>query len=196
VFERVKAERTRRQPDADFLCVEPVTAAAYGIPAETLRYGEVLAQDHNRVSLDRQRTDAWGLPIAHIDCRWGENERRMVAHMQARMQAVVASAGGRIAPLTDLFVFPLLEPLVKGSLAVAPEAPPPGYSIHELGGAPMAARDDGGVVNPWNQLWRTPNLLVTDGSCWPSAGWQSPTLTEMAITWRACAAAAAAMRRH
>ncbi|WP_411876191.1 GMC oxidoreductase [Vulcanococcus limneticus] len=158
-------------------------------------HGEVLAQDHNRVSLDPQRTDAWGIPIAHIDCRWGENERRMVAHMQARMQAVVASAGGQIAPLTDLFLFPLLEPLVKGSLAVAPDAPPPGYYIHELGGAPMAERDDAGVLNPWNQLWRTPNLLVTDGACWPSAGWQSPTLTEMAITWRACEHAASALRR-
>ena len=38
------AERARRQPDADFLCVEPVTAQAYGIAAGTLRYGEVLAQ--------------------------------------------------------------------------------------------------------------------------------------------------------
>ncbi len=38
------AERARRQPDADFLCVEPVTAAAYGVAAGTLRYGEVLAQ--------------------------------------------------------------------------------------------------------------------------------------------------------
>ena len=38
------AERARRQSDADFLCVEPVTAQAYGIAAGTLRYGEVLAQ--------------------------------------------------------------------------------------------------------------------------------------------------------
>ena len=38
------AERARRQPDADFLCVEPVTAQAYGIAAGALRYGEVLAQ--------------------------------------------------------------------------------------------------------------------------------------------------------
>jgi choline dehydrogenase-like flavoprotein len=146
----------------------------------------VLAERHNRISLDPNRVDAWGLPIAHIDCRWGENEARMVAHMQARMEAVVASGGGRIAPLADLFVMPLVEPLVQGSLALAPDAPPPGYYIHELGGAPMAAHEEAGVLNPWNQLWRTPNLLVTDGSCWPSAGWQSPTLTEMAVTWRAC----------
>jgi choline dehydrogenase-like flavoprotein len=111
------------------------------------------------------------------------------------MQAVVQSAGGRIAPLHDLFVLPLVEPLVRGSLALAPGAPPPGYYIHELGGAAMAAEEQEGVLNRWNQLWRTPNLLVTDGSCWPSAGWQSPTLTEMAITWRACAHAAEALRR-
>jgi acyl-CoA synthetase (AMP-forming)/AMP-acid ligase II len=37
------AERARRQPDAEFLCTEPVTAAAYGIPAGTLRYGDALA---------------------------------------------------------------------------------------------------------------------------------------------------------
>ncbi|MFZ9850394.1 MAG: GMC oxidoreductase [Vulcanococcus sp.] len=158
-------------------------------------HGEVLANDANRVSLDRERCDAWGIPIAHIDCRWGENEARMVAHMQARMQAVVASAGGRIAPLHELFVLPLVEPLLRGSVALGDGAAPPGYYIHELGGAPMAAREEEGVLNRWNQLWRTPNLLVTDGSCWPSAGWQSPTLSEMAITWRACSHAAEALRR-
>ena len=158
-------------------------------------HGEVLSQAHNRVSLDPERCDAWGIPIAHIDCHWGENERRMVEHMQARMGAVVASAGGQIKPLHDLFVLPLLEPLVRNSAALAPGATPPGYYIHELGGAPLAAREGEGVLNRWNQLWRTPNLLVTDGSCWPSAGWQSPTLTEMAITWRACEHAATALRR-
>jgi len=158
-------------------------------------HGEVLSDDRNRISLDPDRVDAWGIPIAHIDCRWGENEARMVAHMQARMQAVVHSAGGRIAPLHELFVLPVVEPWVRGSLALAPEAPPPGYYIHELGGAAMAEREEEGVLNRWNQLWRTPNLLVTDGSCWPSAGWQSPTLSEMAITWRACAHAADGLRR-
>ena len=158
-------------------------------------HGEVLAHPENRVSLDGSRSDAWGLPIPHIDCRWGPNEAAMTAHMQARMEAVVAAAGGRMRPIEELFVLPLLEPLIKGSLAVRPEAPPPGYYIHELGGARMAETPEGGVLNPWNQCWGAPNVLVTDGACWPSAGWQSPTLTEMAITWRACEAAAARMGR-
>ncbi|MFY8149391.1 MAG: GMC oxidoreductase, partial [Prochlorococcaceae cyanobacterium] len=158
-------------------------------------HGEVLAEEHNRVSLDPELRDAWGLPAAHIDCRWGGNEERMVAHMHRRMEAAVASAGGTIRPLEDLFVLPLVEPLVKKGAAFAAGAAPPGYYIHELGGARMAAREAEGVVNRWNQWWRTPNLLVVDGACWPSAGWQSPTLTEMAITWRACSAAAERLAR-
>ena len=153
-------------------------------------HGEVLSRPGNRVSLHPERRDAWGIPIAHIACRWGANEQQMVRHMQERMQAVVSSGGGRIAPLADLFKLPLIEPLVMGSQAMAPGAAPPGYYIHELGGAPMAAREDEGVLNHWNQLWRTPNLLVCDGSAWPSAGWQSPTLTTMALAWRACTHAA------
>jgi choline dehydrogenase-like flavoprotein len=114
----------------------------------------------------------------------------MVAHMHTRMEEVVGAAGGRIEPVHELFVVPLLEPVLKRSPAVSAAAPPPGYYVHELGGAPMASRPDDGVLDPWNRCWQAPNVLVTDGACWPTAGWQSPTLTEMAVTWRACAAAA------
>jgi choline dehydrogenase-like flavoprotein len=55
----------------------------------------------------------------------------------------------------------------------------------------MAASPEQGVVDRWNRCWQAANLLVTDGACWPSSGWQSPTLTEMAVTWRACERAAA-----
>jgi len=55
------AERARRQPEADFLCVEPVTADAYGIPAGTLRYGEALAQ----VDALRERYAAAGYGHGH-----------------------------------------------------------------------------------------------------------------------------------
>jgi acyl-CoA synthetase (AMP-forming)/AMP-acid ligase II len=55
------AERARRLPKADFLCIEPVTAAAYGIPAGTLHYGEVLAQ----VDALRERYAAAGYGHGH-----------------------------------------------------------------------------------------------------------------------------------
>jgi choline dehydrogenase-like flavoprotein len=158
-------------------------------------HGEVLAEAANGVTLDSSRPDAWGLPTPHIVCRRGPNEQAMVTHMHRRMEAVVAAAGGRISPLEDLFMLPLLEPVLKRGAAVRSEAAPAGYYVHELGGARMAARDQDGVLNGWNQCWRAPNVLVTDGACWPSAGWQSPTLTAMAVTWRACEAAALRLRR-
>jgi choline dehydrogenase-like flavoprotein len=158
-------------------------------------HGEVLAEAANRVTLDSSRPDAWGLPTPHIVCRWGSNEREMVAHMHRRMEEVVAAAGGLIHPLEELYVLPLLEPLVKRGAAVRSEAAPAGYYVHELGGARMAACPEQGVLNAWNQCWQAPNVLVTDGACWPSAGWQSPTLTAMAVTRRACEAAALRLRR-
>jgi choline dehydrogenase-like flavoprotein len=158
-------------------------------------HGEVLPQSTNQVTLNPHQVDAWGLPTPHISLAWGSNETAMVAHMQQRMEAVVAAAGGCVRPIEELFVLPLLEPWIRGSFATRSTAPPPGYYIHELGGARMAAREEDGVLNAFNQCWRAPNLLVTDGACWPSAGWQSPTLTEMAITWRACEAAVARLRR-
>jgi choline dehydrogenase-like flavoprotein len=158
-------------------------------------HGEVLSNPDNRVQLDPSRLDRWGLPVPHIVCRWGANEHAMVAHMQGRMEAVVQAAGGTIRPIEELFRLPLFEPLLKGGVAVAAAAAPPGYYIHELGGARLSRQPEEGVVDPWNRCWGAPNVLVTDGACWPSAGWQSPTLTSMALTWRACLEAAARMRR-
>jgi choline dehydrogenase-like flavoprotein len=160
-----------------------------------IAHGDVQPNPANRVSLNHDQPDAWGLPTPHIACRWGENEARMVAHMHGRMEAVVSAAGGQVAPIEELFVLPLLEPWIRSSLAVGQGPPPPGYYIHELGGAPMAERPERGVVNAFNQCWTAPEVLVVDGACWPAAGWQSPTLTEMAITWRACAAAAERLGR-
>lgn len=162
-------------------------------PGEALGFlighGEVLPTAENRVSLCGDQRDAHGLPIPLIACRWGANERAMVAHMERRMGAVVAAAGGEILPVEDLMVFPLLEPWLKTRPALGSGAAPAGYYIHEVGGAPMAAHEEAGVVDSRNACWRATNVLVTDGACWPSAGWQSPTLTLMALTWRACAGA-------
>ena len=159
-------------------------------PGEALGFlighGEVLPALENRISLCADQRDALGLPLPLITCRWGANEQAMVAHMGARMEAVVAAAGGEILPLEDLVRLPLLEPWIKTSPALGTLSAPPGYYIHEVGGARMASHAEGGVVDPWNACWRAPNVLVTDGACWPSAGWQSPTLTLMALTWRAC----------
>jgi len=158
-------------------------------------HGEVLSDGANHMRLDGGLLDVCGLPTPHIEMRWGANEAAMVAHMQARMEAVVTAAGGTVRPLEDLFLLPVLEPLLRGSAALQSGAAPPGYYIHELGGARLSRAPEQGVLDPWHRCWQASNVLVTDGASWPSAGWQSPTLTSMALTWRACQAAVSRMRR-
>ena len=81
---------------------------------------------------------------------------------------------------------PLVESFLDKAVALKEEAPPPGYYIHEVGGAPMGEDEENSVLDRFNRLWRCQNVLVVDGACWPTSGWQSPTLTMMAITRRAC----------
>ena len=148
-------------------------------------HGEVIPQASNRVSLSGA-VDRWGVAVPHIDCRWSTNEMAMVAHMRSQMQRCINAAGGEALPLKDLFRLPLIEPLLQGAVALSDGASPPGYYIHEVGGAAMGADPSIGVVDPFNRLWAAPNVLVVDGACWPTSAWQSPTLTMMAITRRAC----------
>jgi len=154
-------------------------------------HGEVARDPANRVSLDPGLDDAWGVPAPHIALRWGPQEQRLVAAMLARIETVTVAAGGQVLPLEDLVRMPLIEPWVRASAAGSPAPGPPGYYIHELGGAPMGDDPATSVLDRWNRCHTCPNLLVTDGASWPGSGWQSPTLTSMALTRRACLAAVA-----
>ncbi|MEC8215022.1 MAG: GMC family oxidoreductase [Cyanobacteriota bacterium] len=148
-------------------------------------HGEVLPRADNRVTLS-ERTDRWGVRIPSIACRWSSNELAMVKHMRASIQACIAAAGGEAKSIKDLFHLPLVESLLGGAVALSEVAAPPGYYIHEVGGAAMGRSETSSVVDSSNRLWRAPNVLVVDGACWPTSAWQSPTLTMMALSRRAC----------
>jgi choline dehydrogenase-like flavoprotein len=148
--------------------------------------GEVLPQANNRVQLDLNQRDAWGIPTAHIDFTWSDNEYRMLAHMKQQIQDLVATAGGRCLRPSELVRAPFMAGVLSQVEERSMTAARPGYYIHEVGGAPMGSDPQHSVVNSLNQCWDAPNVLVVDGACWPTSGWQNPTLTEMAITARAC----------
>lgn len=140
-------------------------------------FGEVLSNPENRVTVDPDRTDAWGIPVAHIECTYGENERRMAADQIACQREMAAAAGFEVT-------------------GVYPDLGTPGLSIHELGTARMGADPAGSVLDSHNRSWDVPNLLVTDASCFPSSGSQNPTLTMMALTVRACESLAQKLGRR
>ncbi|KGG15123.1 MULTISPECIES: GMC oxidoreductase [unclassified Prochlorococcus] len=148
-------------------------------------HGEVLAYEENKVTLTN-KSDQFGLPIPHINCKWKENELRMVNHMNKTIEKCISCSGGEVTPFKDLVRIPFLSQISEKAFALQNSPPPPGYYIHEVGGAPMGSKEDNSVLDKWNRLWKCKNVQIVDGACWPTSAWQSPTLTMMAITRRAC----------
>ena len=148
-------------------------------------HGEVLPNINNTVSLSKS-TDQYDIAIPHISIIWRENEKQMVKEMNRIIELIINSGDGTIIPANEIVNIPFAKQILNKSVAVNNDAPPPGYYIHEVGGAPMGDNKEKSVVDNWNRLWECRNVLVVDGACWPTSSWQSPTLTMMAITKRAC----------
>jgi choline dehydrogenase-like flavoprotein len=130
-------------------------------------FAEMTPRPENRVVLDPQRRDAWGLPVLRILCRHSEAELRLATKQSAALQEV--SEVLRV----DLH-----------RLDTMPAAP--GSAIHECGTARMGTSPATSVLDPNNQCWDAQGLYVTDAASFPSQGLQNPTLTILALTARAC----------
>jgi len=131
-------------------------------------FGECLARRENRVSINKDVVDAWGIPVIHIDMAFGDNERKLVEDMGNTAAEMLEAAGAK-----------------NISVSTGPISTP-GILIHEVGTARMGSDPKTSVLNRFNQAWEVKNLFVTDGACYVSSANQNPTLTMMAITTRAC----------
>jgi choline dehydrogenase-like flavoprotein len=148
---------------------------AWGLSASG--WGETLPHEDNRVTLDPDTRDKWGIPAARIDVRFRENERAMDKDMQVAMAEMLDAAG-----CTNV--------RTHGS------SNPPGHCIHEMGGARMSRSPKDGVTNAYNQVWDAKNVFVTDGACMASSACQNPSITYMALTARAVSHAVELMNRR
>ncbi len=148
-------------------------------------HGEVIPNKKNTITLTN-KTDQFDIHIPHISFIWRENEKNMVSEMNRVIELIINSGDGTVLPINNILNIPFAKKILANSVAIQDEAPPPGYYIHEVGGAPMGSSKENSVVDNWNRLWECKNVLVVDGACWPNSSWQSPTLTMMAITKRAC----------
>lgn len=110
------------------------------------------------------------MPILEIDCEHRENELAMFDAIAADAEELLNAAG-----LTDI--------------SVNQDKAAPGLMIHEMGTARMGHDPKTSVLNKFNQAHDVPNLFVTDGSAMTSSACQNPSLTYMALTARAAAAA-------
>jgi choline dehydrogenase-like flavoprotein len=60
-----------------------------------------------------------------------------------------------------------------------------GVIIHEVGGARMGDSPKTSVLNQYCQAHEVKNVFVTDGACFVGNAEKNPTLTIMALSWRA-----------
>ncbi|NER17183.1 GMC oxidoreductase [Spongiivirga citrea] len=129
-------------------------------------FGETLPYHENKMTLDYDKLDEWGLPTVTFDAEWKENEYKMREDMKSEAKEMLEKAG-----FVDVQTF--------DNVAA------PGIGIHEMGTARMGRDPKTSVLNANNQLHTVPNVYVTDGACMTSAGCQNPSLTYMAFTARA-----------
>ena len=130
-------------------------------------WGECLPHQDNRLVLDANKVDAWGIPAMKISHKWRENELAIFKDATTSAAEMLEAAGAK-----DI------------TLMTTPSLP--GECIHEMGSARMGRDSKTSVLNGWNQAHDVRNLFVTDGSFMASSACQNPSLTYMAMTARAC----------
>ena len=91
--------------------------------------------------------------------------------MQRTFADLIGAMGGRMKS----------PPEADGRKAIANG----GSIIHEVGGASMGSDRATSVTNGFGQTWDVTNLFITDGAPFASNADKNPTLTIMALAWRA-----------
>jgi choline dehydrogenase-like flavoprotein len=129
-------------------------------------FGECLPYADNRVTLNKDKKDVYGLPTLSISAEWKENEKAMRKDYKFSAAEMLEAAGFKNVTVYD-----------------GPDNI--GLGIHEMGTARMGKDAKTSVLNQWNQVHEAPNVFVTDGAAMTSSACQNPSLTYMALTARA-----------
>ncbi|MDM8164750.1 GMC family oxidoreductase [Roseovarius sp.] len=123
--------------------------------------GEDMPQETNRVTLNHDVTDQFGMPVANVHFDDHPNDVAMRNHAYARGKAVYEAVGATRT-------FPT----------------PPYPSTHNLGTNRMSENPRDGVVNKWGRTHDIDNLFISDGSQFTTGAAENPTLTIVALAIR------------
>ncbi len=141
-----------------------------------LGFGECLPYAENKMTLNYNKLDSWGLPTIDFETDIQENERKMREDMKTSAVEILTAVGGKN-----------IQPYDNGANL--------GLGIHEMGTARMGRDRKTSVLNGNNQVWGAENVFVTDGACMTSASCVNPSLTYMAMTARAANFAVEALKK-
>ncbi|MBT9188148.1 MULTISPECIES: GMC oxidoreductase [Zobellia] len=139
-------------------------------------FGEILPYQDNRMTLDYDNLDGWGLPTVTFDAEIRDNELKMREDIVVQAAEMLKKAGAR-----DINTH-------NSSYNI-------GHGIHEMGTARMGRDPKTSVLNGHNQIHEVPNVYVTDGAFMASSSCVNPSLTYMAFSARAANHAAEELKK-
>ncbi|MCA3494316.1 MAG: GMC family oxidoreductase [Rhodobacter sp.] len=123
--------------------------------------GEDMPQETNRVTLNSEVKDQFGLPAPNVNFSDHPNDIAMRNHAYKQGMAIYNAVGATRT-------FPT----------------PPYPSTHNLGTNRMSENPRDGMVNKWGQTHDIPNLFISDGSQFTTGAAENPTLTIVALAIR------------
>src|SRR5690349_756939 len=132
--------------------------------------GEMIPNDDSYAELDPRVKDKFGIPVLRFHWKWSPHEIGQAAHMQKAAAEIIEAMGGKTSSQPQ----PGEKAIKQG-----------GVIIHEVGGAMMGTDPKKSVTNSFGQCWDVKNLFITDGATLCSNADKNPTLTIMALAWRA-----------
>lgn len=146
---------------------------SYGTYISLSGRGEMIPNENCYCDIDPNTVDQWGIPVLRFHWQWGENEIKMAKDMKDTMRAIIEAAGGTYF-----------------SRSKEDEQHPHGIAdggviIHEIGTARMGSNPKTSVLNKYCQAHDVKNIFVTDGAAFVTNADKNPTLTIMALSWRA-----------
>jgi choline dehydrogenase-like flavoprotein len=135
--------------------------------------GEMIPNQNSYCEIDPSTVDEWGIPVLRFHWQWSDNEIKMARDMQQTFREIVEAGGGTYYDRT------------------VPDGPNPwgiedgGVIIHELGVVRMGRSPKTSALNGYCQAHDVKNLFVNDAASFVSNPDKNPTLTIMALSWRA-----------
>jgi choline dehydrogenase-like flavoprotein len=145
----------------------------YGTTIGFAGRGEMIANPNTYCEIDPAVVDEWGIPVLRFHFRWSEHELRQAKDMQDTFKAITEAAGGEYRTRTR----------IDGPYPFGIQ--PGGKIIHEVGTACMGSDPKTSVLNSFCQAHDVKNLFVVDGAPLVTNPDKNPTLTIMALSWRA-----------
>jgi len=124
-----------------------------------------LPYEDNFLDLDPVVRDPLGFPVCRVTAEFKENERRIAAYSQEKMEEWYRAAGA--------------VAVQRGPVGGAM-----GVSTHAYGGTRMGDTSERNVVDRWGFSHEAPNLGILGASVMGTSGARNPTLTVQALAWR------------